>query len=310
MEAPEHLWVILLAGGEGRRVAHLTTGPAGRTVPKQFWRFRQDASPLRLALERALRLSTADHIVAVVAQGHREWWQPDLRPLPAGNTLAQSANRGTAVGILVGLGHVMLHDRASCVVVLPSDHDVEDEKPLRRAVELAAESARRWRECAILVGMTPEGPDADYGWIVPECLAGGLTRPVRAFIEKPPCDEAHVLFRHGALWNSLILAASGPALLNLFEHAQPALLAAYRAALARVRWRTHAVAEYDRDLPAADFGHDVLERATGYLRVLAAPPCGWTDLGTPERVASWLARRHGAPARLGRSTDLRTSHAA
>jgi hypothetical protein len=43
-------------------------------------------------------------------------------------------------------------------------------------------------------------------------------------------------------------------------------------------------------LPNLDFSRDVLEGQEATLRVLPVPYCGWTDLGTPQRVAQTLQR--------------------
>jgi hypothetical protein len=42
-------------------------------------------------------------------------------------------------------------------------------------------------------------------------------------------------------------------------------------------------------LPSADFSRDVLAGSEVHLRRRMAGPCGWTDLGTPERVGQLLA---------------------
>jgi hypothetical protein len=55
----------------------------------------------------------------------------------------------------------------------------------------------------------------------------------------------------------------------------------------------HLAALYDR-LPTVDFSRDVMGDGSALpLRVLPVPECGWSDLGTPERVAETLA---GMPA--------------
>ena len=36
--------------------------------------------------------------------------------------------------------------------------------------------------------------------------------------------------------------------------------------------------------PTCDFSRDVLERMAERLAVVAAQPCGWTDIGTPDRL--------------------------
>jgi hypothetical protein len=45
---------------------------------------------------------------------------------------------------------------------------------------------------------------------------------------------------------------------------------------------------YD-DLPRADFSGAVLAQASRQLVVATAPPCEWSDWGTPERVFETLA---------------------
>ena len=44
-------------------------------------------------------------------------------------------------------------------------------------------------------------------------------------------------------------------------------------------------------LPVFDFSRDLLERSSRVLRVLVVPASGWTDLGTPARVAAWQQRQ-------------------
>jgi hypothetical protein len=64
-------------------------------------------------------------------------------------------------------------------------------------------------------------------------------------------------------------------------------------------------------IPSADLARDVMQRRAGQLRVLAVPPCGWTDLGTPERVATCLETffsascRRDTPALATTRIDLR-----
>jgi hypothetical protein len=43
-----------------------------------------------------------------------------------------------------------------------------------------------------------------------------------------------------------------------------------------------------QNLRTVDFSKDVLQGRESMLRVLNVPHCGWTDLGTPERVGRIL----------------------
>ena len=131
---------------------------------------------------------------------------------------------------------------------------------------------------------------------------------VRLFVEKPPVEMARRLVQEGALCNAFILAASARALVGLYAARHLGLLAQLTAAAAqdatRVREPLAAQALYPQ-LPSLDFSRDVLEGQEALLRVLRVPPCGWTDLGTPRRVAQALSRMGAArTAALTRTPHL------
>jgi mannose-1-phosphate guanylyltransferase len=286
MSARGKLWAVVLAGGEGRRIAHLTTDRSGRAVPKQFWPFRDGRTLLDWTLERAARVAHSGRIVAVLADAQRAWWRSHVRDLAPGNVLSQPANRGTAVAVLHAVAHVEARDPGAIVLVLPSDHDVRDEGVLARAIAHAAVAAARWPDRVVLLGVRPERADTEYGWILPEPASVGPTVRVRAFVEKPGPDDAERLLREGALWNTLILAARGAALLRAFRRHLPELLGACRPGGAGGLAR-----EAFLGLPHHELGRDLLQKDARYLRMAELPPCGWIDVGTPTRLATWLGRR-------------------
>jgi len=49
-----------------------------------------------------------------------------------------------------------------------------------------------------------------------------------------------------------------------------------------------SLAELYDELPDLDFSRGILQGQEQHLRVLAVPECGWSDLGTPDRVAAAL----------------------
>ena len=57
---------------------------------------------------------------------------------------------------------------------------------------------------------------------------------------------------------------------------------------ARTRNIPLATSDLYGQLPELDFSRHVLEGAEQSLRVLPVPACGWSDLGTPKRVAEAL----------------------
>jgi mannose-1-phosphate guanylyltransferase len=291
-----HLWAIVLAAGEGTRVRTLTTNAAGKFVPKQFCAMHGQDSLLRSTIRRAAKLVPASRIVVVVADQHRDCWENELLDLPENNIVVQPRNRGTANGILLPLLQVLQRDRMARILILPTDHYVENEDLLRESMVAALQATQRQNERVFLLGMTPKTADPDYGWIVPSNSAGDIPPlKVSAFVEKPDRSLAERLLQRGALLNSFIIVATASALLQLYDYAVPDVVAEF------INWRNEAgerwpaLQDLYRALQPRDFSRDVLEVSIDWLSVLPVRQCGWTDLGTPSRLVPFLRSTNQSP---------------
>lgn len=312
MDGQGNVWGIVLAAGDGKRLSQLTTDERGVVVPKQYCSFAGGRSLLARALARAQSVAPRERVAVVVAGAHRHWWEEELVELPPANVLVQPCNRGTACGLLLPLVHVRLRDPGAILVVFPSDHYVADEPTFRDAIAEAVRQAAELDGRLLLLGINPDQPDPEYGWIRPASTIGGVPSRVVSFIEKPDRALAERLMASGALWNSFTFVTSAHTLLALFQRRLPWLVERFAVAFAAGAgaWWQAPLTEVYNDLPTLDFAHAVLERTDEELRVMAVPPCGWTDLGTPTRVAECLRRvdAHGlddsAPATRPAPLDL------
>lgn len=287
------VWALVLAAGDGSRLRRLTTLPSGTAIPKQFCSLRHGPSLLHEALSRARVVASSSYTCAVVADQHRSWWEPIMSALPPHNIIVQPANRGTAIGILLPLVHIVERNPSARVLIIPSDHHVYDEAILAGAMRRALERLREQSGETVLLGLEPEQCDPDLGYILPRrCGARGMSE-VDQFVEKPCAQQARALIEHGGLWNAFIIASTAQALLALFARRMGDIVQAMRAAVRcdlRAPTSAFALAELYELLPAIDFSHQVLQGQEARLRVLQVPQCGWSDLGTPERVAQALRR--------------------
>jgi mannose-1-phosphate guanylyltransferase len=285
------IWAVVLAGGEGRRLRSLTMTPEGLAVPKQYCSLQGGASLLEETLRRAEAVAERRQMLTVVAAQHSRWWKAPLRSVPCDNIIVQPENKGTALGLLLALLHIVQRDRNATLVVLPADHYVRKETVLARALLEAARLACVNRDRVYLLGLTPEEIDPELGYVVPEDRASLDATCVQRFVEKPPVEIARGLVQAGALWNAFILAASATALVRLYAGRYPGLVAQMTRAVSRdsacPQDATAARAIYSK-LPTLDFSRDLLEGQESMLRVVVVPPCGWTDLGTPRRLAEVL----------------------
>jgi mannose-1-phosphate guanylyltransferase len=289
----QRTWALVLAAGDGTRLATLTTDPSGRSVPKQFCSLTGGHSLLEDAMQRGRRIVPRERLCVIVAADHRRYWQRTLWTLPAPNVIVQPRNCGTANGILLAVLSILERDPLARIVFLPADHYVRDEDALAGTLREAATLLTRNPDGLTLVGIEPEEANPELGYIVPGAALVDETRAVDRFVEKPDATLARQLLANGALWNSFIFAACGPALIGMMRERMPQVVEEMATAIARdarTDARSSALRELYDNLPSIDFSRTVLQGAEAQLRVLAAPACGWSDLGTPRRVVDTLKR--------------------
>lgn len=280
------LWSIVLAGGAGRRLSSITGG-----VPKQFWRPAGGASLLEATLARLAPLSEPSRTVVVVDQSHRQHLG-SLSTERAANLLLQPMDRGTATGALLALMPVVDADPDAVVLITPADHGVRHEDRFRLGVIRAV---RRVKDhgSVVLFGVAATRASDDYGWIVPGAGRGVDRdfRPVREFVEKPPSIEAGRLLSSGGVWNTMVVVGRVSEIRVMFQEHLNELARVFDAAQALVpRARDQFLKSMYPTLRSWDLSRDLLAPARN-LQVYTWPSAiGWTDLGTPERLAGWLRR--------------------
>jgi mannose-1-phosphate guanylyltransferase len=287
----ESVFVVVLAGGEGTRLASLTRALYGADLPKQFAVLDGERSLLQHTIERARQLTTLDRILVVVT-GHRETIaREQLLPYPGVELVVQPRNLDTAPGLLLPLARIRARTGSARVVFLPSDHHVDDVAPIIAALR----ESEHARKSITLIGVTPTGPEVEYGWIVRGAQVGRTnTYAVDRFAEKPDSSVADQLWRGGALWNTFI--SSGPvemfwelARRHLPDHAMA--FARYTAAVGGPAEREILDGAY-RTMTSANFSRAILSHARS-LVVAPVADTGWSDWGSPQRVFASLAGRPG-----------------
>ena len=285
-------WGVVLAGGSGSRLSALTIDATGMVVPKQYCSFLGGPSLVRTTIQRLKKVVDSSRIVVVVSSEHRKWWELDLGDIAPENIIVQPCNRGTACGVLLPVLSILHRDPRARIVVSPSDHYVRDEETLTWSLMEAQAHVDARPGLLVLLGMEPDRPETEYGWITPSAGCAETLRGVASFVEKPDAELADELMRSGALWSSFTFVTTGKTLMGHFRRSMPRLVERFSTGLTYASWdhRQHDLLRlYDR-LPTVDFSRLVLAQAHEGVHVLPVPPCGWTDLGTPQRVSECAAR--------------------
>ena len=288
----EPSWTVILAAGQGRRLASLTGG-----IPKQFWRGQGSSSLLDDTLARVAPLAPLSRTVVIVDQLHRRHVQDHRVSASPATIIYQPEDRGTAAGVLLALTPILRVNPDALVMITPSDHGVVDTEGFRAGIREAARHAVR-RAAVVLLGVEPTAAHRDYGWIMPGPSPDSASlRAVQFFVEKPSAEVASGLWADGAVWNTMVLVARASAIRDLCFSLLPQLREVFEtAARLPADERPGFLNAVYATLPAFDFSRHVLTPAPDLWTYVWPASIGWSDLGTPERLAAWHQRAGMSPA--------------
>ena len=94
-EYNNHVWGIILAGGEGKRLQSFIRTRYGSNSPKQYCAFTGTRSMLRHTIDRAERFIRPEQLVTIVSKQHVRYAQEQLSDRPSWSIIVQPFNRET-----------------------------------------------------------------------------------------------------------------------------------------------------------------------------------------------------------------------
>jgi len=296
----DHLWGIILAGGEGRRLQPFIRSYLGSERPKQYCALVGTRSMLRHTIARAERLIPNTRLLTVVTRQHVDYAREELHDRSPETVIIQPLNRDTAPGILLPLLHVYRRDPEAVVALLPSDHFVFEEDRFMASIGAAVSFAATHPDLPILLGIEPDRPETQYGWIeVGEVIGQDQGRElhlVKRFWEKPDLHTANSLYLNGCLWNTMVLIGQARTLLSMFVRLTPRLFSALHRICSTfgLSQQADALAQVYSNLPPINFSQEILAHSSQRLGVCRVKGIYWNDWGNPEQVRHDIARL-GAP---------------
>jgi mannose-1-phosphate guanylyltransferase/mannose-6-phosphate isomerase len=264
---------VILSGGAGTRL-----WPISRVGnPKQLAVLTGTETLIQSTARRLEGLPDLADPIVVCNELHVEPIRRQLRDIGvAPRFIVEPVGRNTAPAAAVA---ALAAGTDSLLLVLPSDHVIEDVPSLHRAIDVAAGLAEEG--LLVTFGVVPDRPETGYGYIHRgDPLDGAFG--IAEFAEKPdePTAESYI-DDGGYLWNSgMFMFRSDVYLAALDEHA-PALAGGLAAAI--------TAAEVEGDLlrldgdtfaacPSDSIDYAVMEHVTnGAVVPLDA---GWSDVGS------------------------------
>ena len=292
----DHVWGIILAAGDGKRLKPYIRARFNSDCPKQFCAFTGTRSMLAHTLARAELFIPRDRIMVTVNNKQSSYAMHDVAGVDKRNVIVQPSNKETSASILLPLLHVFRRDHDACVVIFPSDHFIVEEKLFMENVAAAVEFVDRHSKYLLLLGVELHEFYTDYGWIETSMkiadIRGFEVFRVKRFLEKPNSQKISTVQQEHCLLNTMVFVGAASTVLRKFRLLTPSVFQAFKkidAALLSPH-ETSTVKEVYSALPSVDFSATILEHDAHGLAVLRVKDVYWSDWGIAERIRTDIER--------------------
>lgn len=210
--------VLIMAGGSGQRFWPLSTPER----PKQLLKLFSDETMIRETVNRVSPLVPENRIFVATNVVQSKAIISELPMIPEENIIIEPAFKDTAAAI--GYGCIYINQRypGAQVIVLASDHLIQDEAGFRDVLSSAVREAKE-NATIVTLGIRPNKPETGYGYIETESIPKlGEIYSVKRFCEKPELSKAIAYLEQGNfLWNSGMFIFGIDTILEEFERHLP-----------------------------------------------------------------------------------------
>jgi mannose-1-phosphate guanylyltransferase / mannose-6-phosphate isomerase len=277
---------VILSGGAGSRLWPLSR----LSEPKQFQAFSNGTSLLAQTVLRANALPEINELLIVCSAAHQALVQKHCTPFTQKpiTYLLEPIARNTAAAIACAATYLIQRGDApdACMLVLPSDHHMPDEKALNAAVSNAIVAANKGY--LITFGIAANKPETGFGYLeIGSLLDVNDVFQVKRFVEKPNLERAQEMLATGGYsWNSGMFVMGAVRFLAEMERFEPLIAHACDASVkqsVKQQEFVHLALDPLKDCPSTSVDYAVFERSENVAMVSLDIP--WSDLGSWAAVA-------------------------
>ncbi|MEX0686441.1 MAG: mannose-1-phosphate guanylyltransferase [Balneolales bacterium] len=278
------VYALIMAGGIGSRF-----WPRSRKIkPKQFLSLIGDKSLLQNTVDRILPVIPIERILIITNDNYTELVKEQIPDIPNENIIGEPVARNTAPCIALASAILLNKDPEATLVVLPSDHYINDNKSYLKVLSAAIEKAQK-DNGLVTIGIKPTRPETGYGYIqvkdkVEETDDKIPVHLVKTFAEKPDMNTALKFLESGEfLWNSGMFIWRAQTIFDQFGIHLPDL---YKEAVKvkgkfKTGERDEAINEFYHNCISISIDYGIMEKAKA-VHVVPGD-FGWNDVG------SWMA---------------------
>jgi len=191
-----------MAGGKGERFWPAST----EEKPKQFLNILGAETMLQSTVKRMEKLVAIENIFICTSTKHVELVKQQLPKLPIKNIIAEPIGRNTAPCIVLTSLIAEEYYGEVTLIVVPSDHKIDEEEKYIDDLRAGSCFVEEKPGSICILGITPDRPEAGYGYIKVDRLEQTVNEidvfKIEKFVEKPDEKTAKEYVESGKfLWS-------------------------------------------------------------------------------------------------------------
>ena len=302
------LTALIMAGGKGTRFWPLST----EEKPKQFLNLIGEETMIQMTVNRIKPIIPIERIFVCTGEMYVDLVKEQLPELPERNIIIEPEGRNTAPCIALSAMVIERYYKNSNMVVLPSDHLINDEEEFRNTLLAADSFIKEKDEAIVTLGMNPTRPEVGYGYIKysNEVLKSNDFRVIKVddFVEKPNLDTAKKYLREGNyLWNGGMFIWSINNIINQIKMYSPNT---YNSLINIMEVREDKLQEtinsnYE-NTEATSIDYAVLEKSKDVYVIPSN--FGWDDVGSWEALDRYRDKDESGNVLVGQSKAVKANN--
>ncbi len=301
----QQLYVLILAGGKGRRL----WPESSVDKPKQFIDFLGSGSTqLQDTYARFRAFLPPERILISTNIIYKNLVKEQLPEVADDNILAEPIWRNTAPSTAWGAYRVFNLDKDAVIVVAPSDHHVINQEAFVADIEKGVRFASE-NNSLLTLGVKPTRAEPGYGYIQIEKEVAEGIYSVRSFTEKPEREFAKMFVESGEFfWNTGMLISNARHLLKCLHTHIPSIFEELNMIdhELTIEEENNYVMEHFPQYPNCSIEEGVIEK-TDEVNVLKCA-FGWADFGTWHSIYEAESKVEGDNVVLSSDVILDNAH--